>query len=49
MPIYEYQCKECGERREIIQRFSDAPLTHCPDTFDLLLLNCRIDSQRWHG
>lgn len=30
MPIYEYQCKQCGERHEIIQRFSDAPLTHCP-------------------
>lgn len=30
MPIYEYQCKQCNERHEIIQRFSDAPLTHCP-------------------
>ena len=30
MPIYEYQCKECSERLEIIQRFSDAPVTHCP-------------------
>jgi putative FmdB family regulatory protein len=30
MPIYEYLCKECNERHEIIQRFSDAPLTHCP-------------------
>ena len=30
MPIYEYQCKECSERHEIIQKFSDAPLTHCP-------------------
>ena len=30
MPIYEYQCKQCGERHEIIQKFSDAPLTHCP-------------------
>ncbi|HEY0157678.1 MAG TPA: FmdB family zinc ribbon protein [Thermoanaerobaculia bacterium] len=30
MPIYEYQCKQCNERHEIIQRFSDAPLEHCP-------------------
>jgi putative FmdB family regulatory protein len=30
MPIYEYQCQQCSERHEIIQRFSDAPLSHCP-------------------
>lgn len=30
MPIYEYQCKQCSERHEIIQKFSDAPLDHCP-------------------
>ena len=30
MPIYEYQCTQCSERHEVIQRFSDAPLTHCP-------------------
>jgi putative FmdB family regulatory protein len=30
MPIYEYQCKQCNDRHEIIQRFSDDPLTHCP-------------------
>jgi putative FmdB family regulatory protein len=30
MPIYEYQCTQCSERREIIQKFSDAPLSHCP-------------------
>ena len=30
MPIYEYQCTSCNERHEIIQKFSDAPLTHCP-------------------
>ncbi|MEX0739767.1 MAG: zinc ribbon domain-containing protein [Pseudohongiella sp.] len=30
MPIYEYQCKECGHRLEAIQKFSDAPLTECP-------------------
>jgi putative FmdB family regulatory protein len=30
MPIYEYQCKECNQRHEIIQKISDEPLTHCP-------------------
>ncbi len=30
MPIYEYQCQQCSERHEIIQRFSDPPLAHCP-------------------
>ena len=29
MPLYEYQCRRCGERIEKIQRFSDAPLTTC--------------------
>ena len=30
MPIYEYQCSQCNERHEIIQRISDEPLAHCP-------------------
>lgn len=30
MPIYEYLCSQCNERHEIIQKFSEAPLTHCP-------------------
>jgi putative FmdB family regulatory protein len=30
MPIYEYQCNECRQRHEVIQKFSDPPLTHCP-------------------
>lgn len=29
MPIYEYECPECG-RFEKIQKFSDKPLTQCP-------------------
>ena len=27
MPLYEYKCSGCGQVFEIIQRFSDAPLT----------------------
>ncbi len=30
MPLYEYACKKCGERIEIIQKLSDPPYTHCP-------------------
>jgi putative FmdB family regulatory protein len=30
MPLYEYECNECGRRTEKIQKFSDAPLTECP-------------------
>jgi len=27
MPIYEYQCEGCGEVFELIQKFSDQPIT----------------------
>ncbi|MBI2212681.1 MAG: zinc ribbon domain-containing protein [Acidobacteria bacterium] len=29
MPLYEYQCQECGEKTEVVQRFDDAPLSIC--------------------
>lgn len=29
MPLYEYQCPQCG-RFELIQKFSDPPLASCP-------------------
>ena len=29
MPIYEYQCRKCKAHVEIIQRFTDKPLTKC--------------------
>jgi putative FmdB family regulatory protein len=31
MPIYEYQCEQCGATLEKIQKMSDAPLTTCPE------------------
>lgn len=31
MPLYTYQCKECGVRFERQQSFHDAPLTTCPE------------------
>jgi putative FmdB family regulatory protein len=30
MPTYEYACTECGERLEVVQSFTDDPLTVCP-------------------
>ena len=31
MPTYEYACTACGHRLEAVQRFSDDPLTECPE------------------
>ena len=30
MPKYEYACKSCSERLEVVQTFADDPLTECP-------------------
>jgi putative FmdB family regulatory protein len=30
MPIYEYQCRACGQRFELRQSFSDEPAKVCP-------------------
>lgn len=29
VPLYEYECESCGKRFEVIQKFSDDPLTVC--------------------
>jgi len=31
MPTYEYRCKTCGEQLEVVQSFTDDPLTVCPN------------------
>ncbi|NOY83672.1 MAG: zinc ribbon domain-containing protein [Nitrospirae bacterium] len=31
MPIYEYECKTCKKRTELLQKISDPPLEKCPD------------------
>lgn len=31
MPIYEYECENCGVRFERLQRMADAALTDCPE------------------
>jgi len=30
MPLYEYECNECQNRFERIQKFSDPPVESCP-------------------
>ena len=30
MPTYQYACTACDERLEVVQKFSDEPLTECP-------------------
>ena len=30
MPIYEYECNDCGHLFETMRKFRDAPLTECP-------------------
>ena len=31
MPIYEYQCNDCGHVFDALQKMSDPALTDCPD------------------
>lgn len=31
MPIYEYECMNCGKQCEVIQKFNDEPLSTCPE------------------
>jgi putative FmdB family regulatory protein len=31
LPTYEYACTACGHRLDAVQRFTDDPLTECPE------------------
>jgi putative FmdB family regulatory protein len=31
VPTYQYQCTECGENLEVVQKFTDDALTICPN------------------
>lgn len=31
MPVYTYRCENCGVQFERFQKFSDQPLTRCPE------------------
>jgi putative FmdB family regulatory protein len=30
VPTYQYQCTDCGEGLEVVQKFTDDALTECP-------------------
>ncbi len=30
MPTYQYRCQDCTSQLEVVQKFSDDPLTECP-------------------
>ncbi len=31
MPTYQYRCTACGDELEVVQKFTDASLTTCPN------------------
>jgi putative FmdB family regulatory protein len=31
MPTYAYECSNCGEQFERVQKFTDEPITRCPN------------------
>ncbi|MDP6531366.1 MAG: zinc ribbon domain-containing protein [Arenicellales bacterium] len=37
MPIYEYQCDQCGHHLEVLQKIADEPLVYCPECGDASL------------
>jgi putative FmdB family regulatory protein len=36
LPTYEYACTKCGHRLEAVQKFTDEPLTECPECHSAL-------------
>ena len=36
MPIYEYECLECGARFDKLQRYGEPDPTQCPNGHDLV-------------
>ncbi len=54
MPIYEYECQECGQVHEIMQKMSDEPLTVCPKCsgkLQKLISNCtfHLKGSGWYA
>jgi putative FmdB family regulatory protein len=31
VPLYEYECRKCGARSEVMQKMTDKPLSKCKD------------------
>ncbi len=53
MPIYEYQCRRCGEITEVMQKFSDKPLIQCPSCkgkLTKIISNCsfQLSGSGWY-
>ena len=36
MPLYEYSCSKCHKTIEVIQKFSETPLSACPECAGVL-------------
>ena len=49
MPLYEYCCTSCGRKIEIIQKFSDDPLTTCEECGGRLEKLMSVPSIRFKG
>ena len=54
MPIYEYQCEDCGHLFDALQKMSDDPLKDCPDCGEAALRkllsapNFRLKGGGWY-
>jgi putative FmdB family regulatory protein len=54
MPIYEYQCKACGHRLEVLQKMTEDALTDCPQCGQSTLTKLvsaaafRLKGQGWY-
>ncbi|MCX5816126.1 MAG: zinc ribbon domain-containing protein [Proteobacteria bacterium] len=54
MPIYEYECSNCGKRFEIFQKISDNPLRECKfcrGVLNKLISNCsfQLKGTGWYA
>ena len=48
MPIYEYECSQCGHNLEVIQKISDALLTECPACHAVASLRKKVSAGAFH-
>lgn len=49
MPVYEYECSNCGRVVEVWQSLSDEPMTECPDCAGSLKKLISMSSFRLKG
>lgn len=49
MPLYEYRCTACGYKFEKIQKFSDEPLSTCPQCEGQLVRPMTAPALRFEG